>query len=89
MTTYPCLILLAGYEIEFLGHAQHQGCQQLCSYDIDHMDAPTQEQKYRLCYQNINRTPQSIKHLYVYNVNCIFHNALNSTNKKRIILFGL
>lgn len=41
-TMYPCLVLLAGYEIECLDHAQHQGFQQPCSYGIDHMDAPTQ-----------------------------------------------
>lgn len=47
-----------GYEREGRGHAQRQGFQQLCSYGIDHMDAPKQEEQDRSCYQNINLTPQ-------------------------------
>lgn len=43
-TKHPLMTLLA-YEIEGLGHAQHQESQQPCSYDIDHMDAPTEEEE--------------------------------------------
>lgn len=70
---YPRLILLAGYEIEGPVHAQPQGFQQPCSYGIDHMDAPTKEEKDRCCHQNINLTPQSHKAcIYVYKANFVF-----------------
>lgn len=29
-----------GYEIEAINHVQPEECQQQCSYDIDHKDAP-------------------------------------------------
>ena len=31
---------LFGYEIKVPSHALPEGCQQQCSYGIDHMDAP-------------------------------------------------